>query len=86
MIFFVHAFIAAYCLMCGLLDAYGQFRPLLIPNSSVLYLLLTSAIILPIVAALSVVGSGHQHPVVLIVTHIAMSAGQLLLGLMPLVS
>ena len=84
-IFYVHAFIAAYCVTCGLLDVYGHFHSWLIPGVAMCFLL-ASVVLLPIVAAFSVIGSGCRHPVVLVVTHIAMGAGQFFFGLMPLIS
>ena len=85
-IFYVHAFVAAYCVTCGLLDTYGHFHSWLIPGVAVFYLLLASAVLLPMLAAFSLTGSGCKHPVVLVVTHITMGAGQLFFGLMPLIS
>ena len=85
-IFLVHAIIAAYCVTCGLLDTYGHFHSWLIPGVAVFYLLLASAVLLPIVAAVSVAGTGYKHPVILVCTHIAMGAGQFFFGLAPLVS
>jgi hypothetical protein len=85
-IFFVHAFIAAYCVACGVLDTYGHFHSLLIPGAAVFYFLLASALMLPIVAAVSVAGSGYKHMLILVVTHIAMGAGQFFFGLLPLIS
>ena len=85
-IFLFHAFVAAYCVTCGLLDTYGHFQPWLIPGVAVFYSLLGSAAVLPIVAAVSVAGSGCKHPVVLVVTHVAVGAGQLFFGLLPLFS
>ena len=85
-IFLVHAFIAAYCAACGLLDARGHFYSWLIPSIAVFYLLLASAVVLPAVAAVSVAGSGCKHPVILVVSHIAMGARQFFFGLLPLIS
>ena len=85
-IFLVHAFIAVYCVTCGLLDIYGHFHSWLIPGLAVFCFLLASAVLFPIVAAVSVAGSGCKHPVVLVVTHIVMGAGQFFFGLLPLIS
>jgi hypothetical protein len=85
-IFYVHAFIAAYCLLCGLPDAYGHFHAWLIPNALTFYILLASSFVLPVVAAVAVVGAQCKHPVVLVPTHIVIGAAQFFVGLMPLVS
>jgi hypothetical protein len=85
-IFVIHALIATYCVACGLLDDYGHFRSWLIPSVAVFYSLLASAVVLPIVAAVSVIGSGYKHRVGLVIAHIAMGAAQLLFGLLPLIS
>ncbi len=85
-IFLVHAFIAAYCVACGLLDTHGYFRSWLIPGIAVFYFLLASAVVLPVVAAVAVAGSGCKYPVGLVVTHIAMGAEQFFFGLLPLFS
>ena len=85
-ILFTHAFIALYCITCGVLDANGHLRAWLIPNTGVFYCLLASAVVLPVVAAISVVGSQYRHPIILVLTHLAMAAGQFFFGLLPLIS
>jgi len=85
-IFFIHVFVAAYCIACGVLDAYGHFRSWLIPNIAVFYCLLASALILPVMAAVCIVGSQLKHPVILIFTHMVMGASQVFFGLLPLFS
>jgi hypothetical protein len=83
--FAVHVIVATFCVACGLLDAYGHSNSWLIPSIAVLYFLMASAVMLPILAAVSVIGSGYKHPVRLIAIHIAMGATQLLFGLLPLI-
>jgi hypothetical protein len=85
-ILWIHAFIATYCMACGMLDLSGHYQSWLIPGFEVFGVLLASAVILPILAMVSVLGSGCKHPVVLALTHLAMGAGQLFFGLLPLIS
>ncbi len=86
MVFCLHAVVAAYCIMCGVLDSLGHFKAWLIPNGAVFYILLGSAFVFPVVAALSLVGSGRRRPLLVESAHVAMGTGQLLLGLLPLIT
>ncbi len=85
-IFFFHALIAAYCVACGLLEMVGQLRSWLIPGIVMFYLLAASAILFPIVALVSVAGSGCRHPVLLVAAHFLMGGAQFFFGLLPLIS
>lgn len=83
--FAVHVIVATYCVACGLNEAYGQSNSWLMPSIAVFYFLAASAVMLPILAAVYVIGSGYKHPRRLIAIHIAMGATQLLFGLLPLI-
>jgi hypothetical protein len=48
------------------------------PNIFVVFALGLSALVIPIAAIVSVVGSRCQHPVILVFSHIVMAVGQLL--------
>jgi hypothetical protein len=85
-IFWIHASVAAYCLACGILDLSGRYHSWLVPGFEAFGVLLASAVVLPILAMVSVVGSGCKHPVVLVLTHIIMGVGQIFLGLLPLIT
>lgn len=86
LIFLTHVLITAYCMTCGLLDATGHFYSWLAPSKGYFLLLFASALALPLVAAFSVLGSDYKHPVVLIVTHIAMGTAQIAFGFIPFFS
>ena len=85
-VFCLHAVVAAYCIMCGVLDSFGSFRDWLIPNRMVFFVLLGSAFAFPVVAALAIFRSGQRRPLLVEGAHIALAAGQLLFGLLPLVA
>ena len=85
-ILFLHALIATYCIACGVLDATGYFHPSLIPSVAIFYLLAASAVVLPLIAAATIIGTRQKDPVVLIVAHLVMGAGQLCVGLFPLIT
>jgi hypothetical protein len=82
----LHALASAYCIMCGLLDSFGSLRDWLVPNRAVFFILLGSAFAFPAVAAFSLLGSGQRRPLLVEGAHIAMAAGQLLFGLLPMVT
>ena len=86
MVFCVHALVAASCIMCGVLDSFGCLRGWLIPNRAVFLLLLGSAIVFPVVAAFSLFGSGQRRPLLVECAHVAMASGQLVFGLLPLIT
>jgi hypothetical protein len=85
-VFCLHAVVAAYCILCGMLDSFGCFQAWLIPNRAVFFMLFGSAFAFPVVAALALVGSGQRRPLLVEGAHVAMGAGQLLIGLLPLVT
>jgi len=86
LLFYAHVIVASYCLVCGLLDGMGLFHDWMIPNIIVFYGLFWSAVLLPISAGLSLIGSGVPRPFWLLSVHIGMGVVQLFLGLFPLVS
>lgn len=85
-VFCLHVVVAAYCILCGVLDSFGWFQAWLIPNRAVFCILLASAFAFPIVAALSLVGSGQRRPLLVEGAHLALAAGQVLFGLLPLMA
>ena len=85
-VFCLHAVVAAYCMMCGMLDSFGCFKAWLIPNPAVFFVLFGSAFAFPVAAAFSLLGSGQRRPLLVEGAHVAMGAGQILVGLLPLVT
>ena len=85
-VFCVHALVATYCIICGVLDSFGLLRGWLIPNRAVFFILFGSAFAFPVVAALSLFGSGQRRPLLVEGAHVAMTAGQLVFGLLPLIT
>jgi len=85
-VFCFHAVVAAYCITCGVLDSHGWGAHWFIPNRLVFLVLFGSAFAFPAIAALSLFGSGQRHPLVVGAAHVIMGAGQLLFGLLPLIS
>jgi hypothetical protein len=85
-VFCLHGAVTAYCIMCGVLDRFGYFKAWLIPNAALFYILLGSALAFPVAAAFSLVGSGQRRPLLVEGAHVAMGAGQLLIGLLPLMT
>jgi hypothetical protein len=83
-VFCLHAVIAAYCVMCGVLDSHGHFMHWLIPNTTIFFLLFGSAFAFPIIATVGLLGSGQKHPLLVEACHLAMGAAQVLFGLLPL--
>jgi hypothetical protein len=72
--------------MCGVLDSFGWFRDWLIPNHVIFFVLAGSAFAFPVVAAFCLLGSGQRRPLLVEGAHVAMAAGQLVLGLLPLIT
>ena len=85
-IFYAHAAVAIYSLACGVLDGYGHFQPWMIPNVFILYGLALSALLFPLIAGLSLMGSGVSRPSRILAAHIGISIIQTYFGLLPLVS
>ena len=85
-IFYAHAAVAIYCLACGLLDGCGHFQPWMIPNVFTLYGLALSALLFPLVAGLSLKGTGVTRPFRILAAHVGISAIQVYFGLLPLVA
>ena len=85
-VFCLHALVAAHCIMCGVLDSFGRLGDWLIPNGTVFYSLLGSAFAFPVVAAFSLAGSGQRRPFLVGAAHVVMGAGQLLIGLLPVIT
>ena len=77
-LFLLHAVVTAYCMGCGLLGIYGHAELWIMPNIFFVFALGLSALVIPIAAIVSVVGSRCQHPVILVFSHIVMAVGQLL--------
>ena len=86
MIFYAHTAVAIYCLACGILDGYGHLQPWMIPNVFTFYGLALSALLFPILAGLSLIGSGAPRPFRILAVHIGISVIQTYFGLLPLVS
>ena len=85
-IFYAHTAVAIYCLACGILDGYGHLQPWMIPNVFTFYGLALSALLFPLMAGLSLMGTGVPHPSRILVAHIGISVIQTRLGLLPLIS
>jgi hypothetical protein len=85
-VFYLHALVAAYCITCGLLDLHGHPVRWLIPNNPVFCFLLGSAVVFPVWGILTAARTRPKHPIALVAAHFAVAAGQVFLGLLPLIS
>jgi len=83
--FYAHAITALYCVVYHILAGCVVFQEWMIPSNTVFHGLFWSAILFPLTAGLSLIGSGVPHPFRVLSAHIGMGLVQLVF-LIPMAS